>query len=53
MSHKNTNGHKDAVSAWNDDLRQYGPKPPEARAYMIQIITIWKHHLKIKVMGQS
>ena len=34
MSHKNTNGHKDAVTMWNDDLYQYGPKSPAGRAYM-------------------
>ena len=34
MSHKNTVDHKDAVTAWNDELYQYGPKSEQAREYM-------------------
>jgi RHS repeat-associated protein len=34
MSHKNTNGHKDAVLEWNDNLYQYGAKSKEVRDYM-------------------
>jgi len=34
MSYKNTDGHKDAVIEWNDELYQYGPKSEQARDYM-------------------
>lgn len=34
MSHKNTNGHKDAVIEWNDNLYQYGARSKEVRDYM-------------------
>ena len=34
MSHKNTDGYKDAVTEWNDELYQYGIKSEQGREYM-------------------